>query len=92
MKHKENSPQRSNSRKSPFVLIIHLKRFDNFVRKRANDIEFPQSNLSLLNHVTPITNSTSYNLCEVTNQYRTQNRDTWYKCEDQNEDVIDRDI
>ena len=89
--------QKSEIKKLPSVLILHLKRFDNFSRKMENIIEFPLVNLSLISHATSSArNPAFYNLCAVTDHYgtlaaghynslcRSWDGDTWYKCDDQN--------
>ena len=89
--------QRSEIRKLPSMLILHLKRFDNSSRKKENEIEFPLVNLNLSAHIKQNENIVaSFNLCSVTNHYgtlaaghytslcRSLDQDTWFKCDDQN--------
>ena len=53
------------------MLILYLRWFDNSAGKIKNDIEFPLSNLSLLNHFTPCASSTACDSCAVIDQYGT---------------------
>ena len=87
--------RRSEIKKLPSVLILHLKRFDNSSRKKENEIEFPLVNLSLPAHAMQRENCPAiFNLCSVTNHYgslttghytslcRSPDGGTWYKCDD----------
>ena len=89
--------QRSEIRKLPSMLILHLKRFDNSSRKIENEIEFPLVNLNISDYVKQNENKdASFNLCGVTNHYgtlaaghytslcRSLDQNIWYKCDDQN--------
>ena len=89
--------RRSEIKKLPSVLILHLKRFDNSSRKKENEIDFPLVNLSLPAHAMQRENCPAiFNLCSVTNHYgslttghytslcRSPDGGTWYKCDDRN--------
>ncbi|XP_064115645.1 ubiquitin carboxyl-terminal hydrolase 8-like [Macrobrachium nipponense] len=91
--------RKSDIRKLPPVLVLHLNRFDYNIsaRKKQNYVDFPLENLSLVEHATSTKRgSTQYNLCGVSNHYGSLNAGHytsfcksydskfWYRCDDQN--------